>query len=127
LGIYSVGQSMMANPEDLTFGFLLQSNLVYVPAGWFMIGLTIFLIGRLPKAAGAIWGYFAFSFLMMFFGRMEIFPAWTENLSPFGWIPLLPIDEITILPLTILTLIAVVLTAIGFYFYRNRDINAITH
>ena len=127
LGIFLVGQPMMANPEDLTLGFLLQSNLLYIPASWFMIGLTIFLIGLKPKAVGLIWGYFAFSFLIMFFGRMEIFPAWTEYLSPFGWIPLLPMDEVTVLPLVVLTTIAVVLTGFGFYFYRNRDINAITH
>ena len=127
LGIYSVGQSMMANPEDLTLGFLLQSNLVYVPAVWFMLGLTVFLIGLKPKAVGVIWGYFAFTFLIMFFGRMEIFPAWTQYLSPFGWIPLLPIEEVTVLPLVVLTLIAAVLTGVGFYLYRNRDINAITH
>jgi len=127
LGIYLVGQSMMANPEDLTLGFLLQSNLVYVPAGWFMIGLTIFLIGFKPKAVGVIWGYFAFAFLIMFFGRMEIFPTWTEYFSPFGWIPLLPIEEVAILPLAILTIVAATLTGIGFYCYRNRDINAITH
>ena len=126
-GMYSVGQSMMANPEDLTLGFLLQGNLLYVPAQWFMIGLAIFLIGLLPKATGAIWGYFGFSFLLMFFGRMEIFPAWTERLSPFGWIPLLPIDEVTLLPLAILTLLAAGLTVAGFVLYRNRDINAITH
>jgi len=127
LGIYIVGQPMMANPEDLTLGFLLQSNLAYVPAGWFMIGLTIFLIGLLPKATGVIWGYFSFAFLLMFFGRMEIFPSWMEYLSPFGWIPLLPMEEITFLPLVILTLIAAVLTIAGFFFYRNRDINAVTH
>jgi len=126
-GIYSVGQSMMANPEDLTLGFLLQSNLLYVPAQWFMIGLTIFFIGFKPRMVGVIWGYFAFSFLIMFFGRMEIFPAWTEYLSPFGWIPLLPIDDIIVLPLVVLILIAAALTGVGFYFYRNRDINAITH
>ena len=127
LGIYIVGQPMMANPEDLTLGFLLQSNLAYVPAGWFMIGLTIFLIGLLPKATGAIWGYFSFAFLLMFFGRMEIFPGWMEYLSPFGWIPLLPMEELTFLPLIVLTLIAAVLTVAGFFFYRNRDINAVTH
>jgi len=126
-GIYGVGQSMMANPEDLTLGFLLQSNLVYVPAGWLMIGLVIFLVGLIPKAIGIIWGYFSFTFLLMFFGRMEIFPSWTEYLSPFGWIPLLPVEEITFLPLIVLTLIAAVLTVAGFFFYRNRDINAITH
>ena len=126
-GIYLVGSPMMANPEDLSLGFLLQSNLVYVPASWLMIGLTIFLVGLIPKATGIIWGYFSAIFLLMFFGRMEIFPSWTEYLSPFGWIPLLPVEDITYLPLIVLTLIAAVLTVAGFFFYRHRDINAITH
>jgi len=127
LGMYGVAASILPNPEDLPLSFLLQANLVYVPAQWVMVGGAIFFVGLLPKATGAIWGYFAFSFLVMFFGRMDIFPAWTENLTPFGWVPLLPVDEITLLPLLALTGIAALLTVLGFIGYRKRDINAITH
>lgn len=126
-GIWTAGQSMMPNPDDLTLGFLLRGNFAYVPAQWAMIGLAIFMIGWLPKAVGVIWAYFALAFLLMFFGRMEIFPAWTQRLSPFGWIPLLPIEELTVLPLAGLSLIAAVLTIAGFRFYKKRDINAVTH
>ena len=127
LGMYGVARSILPNPEDLTLGFLLQANLVYVPAQWTMVGGAILLIGFLPRATGAIWGYFAFTFLVMFFGRMEIFPAWTENLTPFGFVPLLPMEELNILPLLALTGIAALLTTLGLIGYRRRDINAITH
>jgi len=39
----------------------------------------------------------------------------------------LPVEEVAFLPLFVLTLIAAMLTVAGFFFYRNRDINAITH
>jgi len=123
LGLYAVGVSVLPNPEDLPLSYMLESNLVYIPAQWVMVGAAILLIGLLPKATGAIWGYFTFTFLVMFLGRMELFPEWMQNLTPFGLVPQLPVEEINFLTLTVLTVIAAGLTAAGFVFYRRRDTN----
>ena len=127
LGLYSVAASVLPDPADLSFGFLLEANLVYVPALWVMIGVAVLLIGLLPRATGAIWGYFAYTFMIIFFGRLDLFPSWLSKLTPVGFVPQLPMDETNFVTLGILTVAAVVLTAAGFFFYRRRDINAITH
>jgi ABC-2 type transport system permease protein len=126
-GLYAVGTSVMSNPEDLTLAFLLEANMVFIPALWAMLGLTVLLIGLKPKFTGIIWGYFALAFILMFFGSMGIFPDWLAYLTPMGFVPRLPMDEINFLTLGLLTLAAAVLTAAGMYFYTKRDINAITH
>ena len=127
LGLYSVGISVLENPAELSLSFLLAANLVYVPPQWIMIGVTVLLLGALPKATGAVWGYFTFSLFLMFFGRMNIFPEWLQRLTPFGYVPQLPMDDVNYLTLGLLVAASAVLTAAGFFFYRRRDINAITH
>jgi ABC-2 type transport system permease protein len=127
LGLYSVAASVLADPSELSFGFLLRANLVYVPAQWVVVGVAILLIGLLPKAAGAIWGYFAYTFLIIFIGRVGIFPEFLSKLTPIGFVPQLPMDEINVAAMILLTVVAAVLTAAGFVFYSRRDINAITH
>jgi len=126
LGLYLVGSVVLADPSELTFGFVMRANLVYVPALWVMVGLTVFIIGFVPKLTVLLWGYFAFIFISGLFGRMDIFPEWINYLSPFGFVPQLPMDEINWLTLSIMREIAVILTLIGLLFYRRRDINAIT-
>jgi len=127
VGLYSMGISVLEDPSELSMGFLLAANLVYVPAQWIMLGFAVLLLGALPKATGLVWGYFSLSLFLMFFGRMNIFPEWTQYLTPFGFLPQLPIDEINYLVLGMLVVIGAVLTAAGFFFYGRRDINAVTH
>ncbi|MDR2598951.1 MAG: hypothetical protein LBC73_01585 [Oscillospiraceae bacterium] len=127
IGLYAVAISELADPSELSFQFILSANLVYLPAQWIMLGIAVLLLGLLPKATGIVWGYFAASLFIMFFGRMNIFPDWLQKLSPFGFVPQLPIDSINYTTMGIMTAIAALLTVAGFYFYSKRDINAITH
>jgi len=127
VGLYAVGRTVLDDPGELSFRFLLEAALVYVPAMWAMSGLTVLLIGVLPKAVGAIWAYFGYSFLVVFIGRLDIFPAWLQYTTPFGFVPQLPVDETNFLTLALLTVFAATVTVLGFLGYRRRDINAVTH
>jgi len=127
VGLYSMGTYVLEDPSELSMSFLLAANFIYIPAQWVMLGVAVLLLGALPKATGLVWGYFTLSLLLMFFGRMNIFPDWTQYLTPFGFLPQLPIDEINYLVLGLLTATGAILTAAGFFFYAKRDINAITH
>jgi ABC-2 type transport system permease protein len=119
-GLYAVSVSVMDNP--ISFGFYFEAMMVYLPALWVMTGLSVLLTGLIPKATIICWLLMGYSIFALFFGRIiDGFPAWAEKITPFGYIPQLPVDEVNYLTLAILTLIAAALTAAGFAFYRKRD------
>jgi ABC-2 type transport system permease protein len=121
-GIYISALTVLPNSGDLTLGYLLMASMVYMPAIWVMIGAAFFLIGLLPRATSAIWGYFGFSFFASFIGRIPgLLPEWLGKLTPFGYIPQLPTDSVNYSTLAILTIVAAVLTAAGFTSFAKRD------
>jgi len=119
LGLYV--SAMYVLPEPIALGFLMEANLVYLPAIWIMMGIAVLLTGWLPKATGAVWGYFGISFFAAFMGRILALPDWLMKITPFTYIPQLPADSVNYTTLALMTGIAVVLTVVGFVGYRERD------
>ena len=126
LGLYSIASTALENPADLPLSFLLQSALVYVPAMWLMGAITILLVGLFPRRTGFIWLFYGFSFFVMMYGRMIPETAWLANITPFGWVPQLPIEEINWLVLAVMTGLSVVLAWVGVRCYVKRDINTVS-
>jgi ABC-2 type transport system permease protein len=126
LGLYGMGVSVVGEGV-LSFSLLLNAAMVYVPALWLMAGISILLLGWIPKTTGFIWVYFTYSFLMLFVGRLGGFPSWVPYTAPIGYVPQLPIDDNNWLLMAGMTAVAVALTALGLVLYRKRDINAVTN
>jgi len=113
----------MVENDPTTIGGLIQAFMVYLPAIWVMIGVAVFISGLLPRATGVVWGYFGFIFVVSFLGGMPgLLPEWMQNISPMKHIPQLPLDEMTFTPLIVLAVIACVLAAAGFIFFRKRNL-----
>ena len=126
MGLYSLAQSALENPADLPLRFVLESALVYVPAMWIMGGLTVLFVGLFPRRIGWVWAYYAFTFFAMMYGRMMPQTEWLANFTPFGWVSQLPMDEINWLVMIVMAVAGIGLAAVGIFFYRKRDINAVT-
>ena len=124
LGLWLSASAVLPNPGEFPLGTVILGNLVYLPAMWVMIGITVFLIGVLPKATGLIWAVYGAVFLLGMFGRMDIFPVWMQNISPFGFVPQYPMESIGWLSMIVLTGIAAGFTIIGFVGFRRRDAGA---
>jgi len=120
LGLFSASYFVMDDP--ISFGTMLISVMIYLPALWLLLGVTLFLIGVLPKLVGLAWAYLGYAFIVVYFGQLLNLPDWMEKTTPFGYIPSYPLEEINFLPLFILTLIAIMFISIGLLGYRNRDI-----
>jgi ABC-2 type transport system permease protein len=120
LGLWSVGASVME--DALAFGTTFSSALVYLPAIWIMIGLAVLFVGAAPKAAGLVWFYVVFCFIIVYLGGVFDFPVWVNNISSFEHVPQIPADDIDYMPLIVMTIISIVLTIIGFIGYNKRDI-----
>jgi len=127
LGLYSVASGTLPDAGELPLSFLLESNLVYIPALWAMAGIAALVVGLAPRLTGAVWGYFAFAFFVSFVGRLPgVLPSWAGRLTPLGFVPQLPMESTNPAVLAALTAIAAALIALGCAFYKRRDINAVT-
>ncbi len=101
---------------------LLGAALVYAPAMWFMVGLTVALIGLAPRATAAAWGVLAACFVIGLLGELLDLPEWVKNLSPFDRVPQVPAADFAAVPLVVLCVLAAALGWVGIVGLRRRDI-----
>lgn len=101
---------------------LLGAALAYVPAVWVTAGVAAALFGLLPRAAALAWLVPSYAFVAGYLGRVLQFPEWMRDLSPFGHVPQLPADDLTLAPLIVLTVVAAALIAVGVTAFRRRDV-----
>jgi len=118
-GLWSASFATMAEPIPLAM--MLKLGLVYLPAIWVMMGITLVLISYLPRLTSIVWAYLGYAFFTVYLGRILDLPGWVAKLSPFGHVPQIPVEEMNIVNLTVLTGIAVVLTIAGFVKYNKRE------
>ncbi|MGP4107710.1 ABC transporter permease [Virgibacillus sp. L01] len=122
LGLWGAGTAVME--EGLSLGMVYGAAIVYLPAMVVSISIAVLLIGFVPKWISFIWLYVFYSFVVLYLGGIFQFPEWVGNLSPFGHIPQLPIEDMNFMPVIILTLIAIILLIVGFIGYNKRDIES---
>jgi len=120
LGLWLIGTAVMYEP--IRFTVMMHAMMVYMPALWVMLGLCIFIAGAYPKASFVCWAYFGYTFVAGFFGEMMRLPEWAIRLSPVGFVPMLPLEEVRALPMLGLTAVAAALTICGFVLYGRRDL-----
>jgi ABC-2 type transport system permease protein len=104
---------------------IVGSALVQLPAVWVLTGLAMALFGLAPGMVAVSWGVLVAILIVGQFGQILQFPQWIINLSPFSHVPLLPAEDLEILPLALLGGLAVVLGTAGLIGTRNRDIPSI--
>jgi ABC-2 type transport system permease protein len=92
---------------------------------WLMVGLTIALVGLVPRWAGASWAILAACVVAGFLGAVLHLPSWLQNLSPFERVPQLPAQSLTLLPLVVISAVAAGFTLAGLFGLRRRDIGEI--
>ncbi|AKP67978.1 ABC transporter permease [Companilactobacillus ginsenosidimutans] len=95
----------------------------YISPMLIMLGISAALIGWTPKLANLGYGYLIVALFIQYFGKLIKLPEWWSKLTPFGYVPKVPVH--TLDPGTFWWQIAigVVLIAIGYIGYINRDIN----
>jgi ABC-2 type transport system permease protein len=103
---------------------VIGAALIQVPAVWVVVGVAMALFGVLPRWTSVSWGVLVTSLLLGQLGQILQFPQWSLNLSPFSHIPRLPSADLDIVPLLVLTAIALVMTAVGLRGFQRRDITA---
>ncbi len=119
-GLWVASYSVLENKIELMS--LVKAMAVYIPAIWVMLGLTVLLIGWLPSKTSFAWMYLGVSFLLVYLGSLMQASDWVLKLSPYGYIPKLPMEEVNYGTLVMLTVVAVVMAVVGYIGYNKRDI-----
>ncbi len=104
-------------------GRMLGGALAHLPAVWVLAGIALALVALVPRAAtAASWAAVAVVVVVTLFGPSLDWPAWVQDLSPFTWVPTVPVEAWT--PGSAAGLLAVVagLLAVGFAAFRRRDL-----
>jgi len=117
VGFWSASTAVMEVPIPLVS--FIESAFIYVPVSWFMIGIAVFLVAYCPRLTLIVWVLLGYSFFMEYVGSAFKFPAWMLEFNPYHHVPTLGMIDSSYIGIIILTVISVVLVAVGFTGYRN--------
>ncbi len=120
LGLWSAAAAVMDQP--LSLSLTLEGGLAYVPAMWIMLGLAALLIGFVPRFSNLIWVYLGYTFFIIYFGGLLQVPELLAKLTPFGYVPDVPLEKMPFPLILVLVLIALGVALLGLRAYERRDI-----
>lgn len=104
---------------------VLAGAVVQLPAIWTLTGVTIALVGLLPRLAFGGWALLAAFLLLWVFQMSFALPQRLLDTPPFNHVPRLPGGDRTVSPMIWLVVIAAVLVVSGLVGFRRRDIGSV--
>jgi ABC-2 type transport system permease protein len=108
---------------DVGLSGLGAAAVVQLPAALTLGGVVVLAFALVPRWAVAIgWGALALSLVFGQLGAALDLPSWVLNVSPFTHVPMVPAEELRLLPVVVLLAVAAVTTAAGFARFRRRDL-----
>lgn len=120
VGMSALGAGTVDDPDIV--GKIFGAALVYTPGMWVFVGLAALVVGWAPRLSVAVWLLLGYAGFTGYFGPILQLDEWTTKLSPFGYVPRVPADDMEWLPVILLTLVAAVLVIVGMIGYRRRDL-----
>ncbi|WP_062353663.1 ABC transporter permease [Bacillus kwashiorkori] len=122
IGLWSLGALSIAG--GWSFSTVYGATIIYFPAIVVLVAITSLLIGWLPKYSQLIWLIVIYTFIVVYLGGLLQLPDWVERLTPFGYVPELPIEEVNYWLQFLLVITACMITFISIIGYRKRDIQS---
>ncbi|MEU4238650.1 ABC transporter permease [Actinoplanes sp. NPDC026619] len=107
---------------DGSFGGIVGSAVIQLPAIWVISGVTVLLFGLMPRWSPAAWAAPALCLLILLVGSTLQLDQWFLDISPFTHVPHLPGVEVPATPVVTLVAVAVVLAAAGLFGLRRRNL-----
>ena len=84
--------------------------------------LAVALYGWVPRAAGFAWAVVVYAMFVGMLGGLVGLPQWSMDISPFAIVPMIPVENFTLLPVVGMLAVAAVLYVLGFAGFRRRDL-----
>jgi ABC-2 type transport system permease protein len=102
---------------------MISATLVKLPAIWIVTALAALLYGFLPRMAAAVtYAALGVLFLLELLADLKFIDRGVLAISPYTQVPPLPVGSFELLPIVVITGLAVVLIAAGVLGLRRRDL-----
>ena len=101
---------------------LLSAAIVYLPAIWVMVGISVALFGILPRLTSLSWAVLGLLLIINLLADFLDINQWILNISPFTYVPNLLLGDTVGWPLGIVLVVAIVLILVGMVGFQRRDI-----
>ncbi|MGI9823382.1 ABC transporter permease [Agromyces sp. Marseille-Q5079] len=102
---------------------IFAASLAYIPTMFVLTGVAVFLTGWMPRATVLVsWIVYGASAVIAMFGPLFSMSEAAIESTPFAATPRLPGAEFELLPLVVLSLVALALWVLGLLRFRARDL-----
>jgi ABC-2 type transport system permease protein len=116
LGALAVG-------THISFPRMLEAGANCLPVALFFLGIAALTYAALPRASAAVsYGIVLVTFLWQAVGSLLGAPKWIVDLTPFGWIGLVPAQGFRATAAVVMIGIGIVASLIGLTSFRHRDL-----
>jgi ABC-2 type transport system permease protein len=112
----------MVSGDGSAVGRYFGAMLPYLAPVLLLGAVARLLHGVVPRFAFLAWVGLAFSMVVMFFGELLRFPAVVVDVSPFSNLALAPAEDVRWLPVLLVALVALAVSAAGQLAFRRRDV-----
>jgi ABC-2 type transport system permease protein len=103
-------------------GRMFAASLAYLPGALVAVCVAVLGIGVLPRAAAAVaWALLGYVAVVTLLGDSLDLPGWARSASPLYHTPQAPLDDVTAVPLLVMTVVAVAAVAAGLAGLSRRD------
>lgn len=119
---YVISYSLISGTTDMDIIQLLGAALVYLPAIWVMVGLSLALFGLVPRLTSLSWAALGLFLIINLLADFLDISQWILDISPFTHVPNILVGDTVGWPLGLLLVVAVLLMVIGVFGFRRRDI-----
>jgi ABC-2 type transport system permease protein len=117
-----IGVGAAGAPAGSHTGKIIPAALVFVPAAWLVVAVAAALFALRRSWAVIGWVLPALCLVISLVGELLDLPDWFVRISPYAHVPQLPAAAMNWTPLLVMTGIAVVVTAFGWWRFARRDI-----
>ena len=119
-GMYLAAFASMETP--FSFYEVFQAGFTFFAPVLLLLGIGAALTGWFPRRTNVAWFYLAVSFVILYFGPMLDFPEVIMHLSPYEYMPRLPLEEGAPWSVVAMCVLAAGLFVLGLAGYRRRDL-----
>jgi len=119
-GLYLASSSVMDDP--IPFGTMIQAIMVYIPSMILLIGMSVLVSGLTSSKSWIVTLYLGISFFFVYIGQLVNIGEFFLKLTPFSYVPRLPVEDMNWLTQIIIVLIGLGIMVVGYWRYQKRDL-----